>query len=412
VSGRPALLALEDGAVFRGTALGAESTAVGEVCFNTGMTGYQEILTDPSYRGQIVALTAPEIGVTGVNRADEQSRRPWAAGLAVRDPSSAPSSWRAEGSLHDYLEGHGIAGVAEIDTRRLTRHLRARGALRGALSAEILAADELVDRARAYDYGGRDLVAEVTTAEPYEWGLAELEARVRGGHAAGRAPLAYSNGRRRIAVAVLDFGIKANSLALLAAAGCELTVLPATTPAPRILDGGFDAVFLSNGPGNPEQVGYAVATTRRLLGRVPVFGICLGHQILALALGAVTYKLPFGHRGSNHPVRRLGCERIEITCQNHGFAVDAGSLRGTAGRLSHVNLNDHTVEGLEVEGAALAVQYHPEAGPGPHDSRYLFEEMRRLVACFEPHAAAAIAGGRAGGATARPSVRLQSVQPR
>jgi carbamoyl-phosphate synthase small subunit len=385
VSGGPALLALEDGSVFRGTALGAESTAVGEVCFNTGMTGYQEILTDPSYRGQIVALTAPEIGVTGVNRADEQSRRPWAAGLAVRDASEAPSSWRSEGSLHAYLDGHGIAGLAEIDTRRLTRHLRARGALRGALSTEILAADELVDRARAYDYGGRDLVAEVTTAEPYRWGLAELEARASGCHAAGRALLAYSDGRPRIGVAVLDFGIKANSLDLLAAAGCELTVLPATTPAPRILDGGFDAVFLSNGPGNPERVGHAVATTRRLLGRVPVFGICLGHQILALALGAKTYKLPFGHRGSNHPVRRLGCERIEITCQNHGFAVDAGSLRRTAGRLSHVNLNDHTVEGLEVEGAALAVQFHPEAGPGPHDSRYLFEEMRTLVDRFEPH---------------------------
>ena len=385
----PAVLVLEDGMAFSGSGLGADATSVGEVCFNTGMTGYQEVLTDPSYHGQIVAMTAPQMGNTGVNPADEQSARPHVSGFAVRDASVEVSSWRATGSLDRYLEAHGIPGIAGLDTRRLTRHLRSAGALRGALSTQGVAADELVDRARAFDYHHRDLVAEVSTPAPYVWNRSELEARAAGGYVAGaepwaatRARLAAHAGRPTIRVAALDLGIKTNSLDLLSAVGCTVTVWPASTPASQILEGGFDALFLSNGPGNPESVGYAVTTVRALLGRVPIFGICLGHQILALALGARTYKLAFGHRGSNHPVRRAGSDRIEITCQNHGFAVDAESLAATGARLTHINLNDHTVEGLEADRSAFGVQYHPEAGPGPHDSRYLFERLRRLVESF------------------------------
>jgi carbamoyl-phosphate synthase small subunit len=351
------------------------------------------VLTDPSYRGQIVVMTAPHIGNTGTTARDDQAVRPHLAALAVRDLAAAPSSWRAELSLDEYLRGHRIPGICDLDTRRLTRHLRSRGALRGALSASHDRPDDLVDIARAYDYVGRDLVAEVTTAAPYDWGPGELEARASSGYAAGAEEAASTrdlllSGGPELKVAALDFGVKRNSLDLLAAVGCDLRVLPATTGADDILAGGFDAVFLSNGPGNPEAVPYAVRTTRSLLGRVPLVGICLGHQILALAAGATTFKLPFGHRGGNHPVTRLGSDRIEITCQNHGFAVDPCSLRSSEAAVTHVNLNDHTVEGLEVAGVALAVQYHPEAGPGPHDSRYLFDRLRRLVEAFEPRAPA------------------------
>jgi carbamoyl-phosphate synthase small subunit len=388
---RGAVLALEDGTTFEGVGFGADATTVGEVCFNTGMTGYQEVLTDPSYHGQIVVMTAPQIGNTGVNLADEQSRRPQVAGFAVRDPSWEASSWRATNSLDAYLADHGIPGIADIDTRRLTRHLRSAGALRGTLATAGPPVDELVDRARAFDYLGRDLVAEVSVGAPYFWRREDLEERAAGGYVAGaelspgtRDLLEAHADRPTIRVAALDYGIKTNSLDLLAAVGCTVTVWPAATPASEILDGNFTAVFLSNGPGNPESADYAVSTTRGLLGRVPVFGICLGHQILGLALGAKTYKLPFGHHGSNHPVKRTGSDRIEITCQNHGFAVDPESLEGTGARVTHFNLNDHTIEGLEAEGLAFSVQYHPEAGPGPHDSRYLFEHLRRLVDDFEP----------------------------
>jgi carbamoyl-phosphate synthase small subunit len=309
----------------------------------------------------------------------------------VRDLSRAASSWRAELALDGYLRRHAIPGISGIDTRRLTRHLRSRGALRGALSTVTLGGDELVDRARAYDYAGSDLVGEVTTAESYRWGRAELEARCAGGYAAGaevapatRELLENHSHLPEMSVAALDFGIKRNSLDLLAAVGCELTVWPATTGAEAIVSGGFDAVFLSNGPGDPERVSYGIATAKSLLGRLPLFGICLGHQIVALSAGATTFKLPFGHRGSNHPVKRMGSERIEITCQNHGFAVDPDSVARTGGRPTHVNLNDHTIEGLAIEGLAFGVQYHPEAGPGPHDSRYLFGQLRHLVARFEP----------------------------
>lgn len=382
----PALLALEDGTIFRGVSWGAAGTTSGEACFNTGMTGYQEVLTDPSYHGQIVAMTAPQIGNTGVNEADEQSWRPWVAGFVVRDPSRVSSSWRARSSLHDYLDRKGIPGIAEIDTRRLTRHLRDRGAMRAALSNEILDPDELVDAARSSPgIVGRDLATEVSTPEPYEWTLKSSLERALSGYASGWEEGATSDPTlERYRMAALDFGIKRNILDLLVSAGFDVTVLPARTGPERLLDGSFDCVFLSNGPGDPEPVEHGIRTTGSLLGKIPVFGICLGHQILALALGADTFKLPFGHRGSNHPVEDLGTGRIEITCQNHGFAVAPDSLEGTPAELSHHNLNDGTVEGLLVPGVAMSVQYHPESGPGPHDSRYLFERARTMVERFEP----------------------------
>ena len=388
---RPALLALEDGTVFRGVSYGAHGTVTGEACFNTGLTGYQEVLTDPSYHGQIVSMTAPQIGNTGVNAHDDQSRRPWVAGFVMRDAAQAPSSWRAEGSLHDYLVRHSVPGISEVDTRRLTRHLRTAGAMKSALSSEVLDPDELVDVARSSpDLVGRDLATEVSTEKTYEWGPEQLAGRSASGFAAGseespatRALLETRGGSPR-RIAAYDFGIKHNILDLLASAGFHVTVVPATTPAEEILSGGYEGVFLSNGPGDPEPVTYAIDAVSKLLGKLPIFGICLGHQILGLALGAETFKLPFGHRGSNHPVKRLGNDYVEITCQNHGFAVDPASIERTESTLSHVNLNDETVEGLAVPGIAFSVQYHPESGPGPHDSRYLFEQFRTLINEFEP----------------------------
>ena len=387
MSDRPGLLVLEDGTVFTGVGFGAQKTVTGEICFNTSMTGYQEVLTDPSYHGQIVAMTAPHVGNTGVNALDEQSHAVWPAGFVVRELSPVHSSWRSEEPLGDYLARHGVAGIEQADTRRLTRHVRTAGAMRAALSSEPASADELVDIARGLPtMVGRDLASEVSTKAAYTWVAS------RGAGAAPIAPPRSGPDRRinQMRVAAFDFGIKTNILHLLASSGCEVTVVPACTTAVEVLDAGYDGVFLSNGPGDPEPLRHATETVRALLGRVPVFGICLGHQILALALGGRTYKLAFGHRGGNHPVRRVATGAVEITCQNHGFAVDAGSLETTEARVTHVNLNDQTVEGFEVPGACLAVQYHPEAAPGPHDSRYLFDSFRRLMETFEPAPMAAV----------------------
>jgi carbamoyl-phosphate synthase small subunit len=376
----PALLALEDGSVFSGERFGATGTATGEVCFNTAMTGYQEVLTDPSYHGQIVAMTAPHIGNTGVNGADAQSPRIWAAGLVVRALATTYSSWRSSGSLDSMLRRDGIPGITAIDTRRLTRRIRSSGVMRAAVSSEITDPDDLVDVARAAPgLAGRDLAREVTTKTSYSWTAANLARH-------GPAVLDHVDAprRKRHRIVALDFGIKRAILDQLVAGGCDVTVVPATASPRMVLAGGFDGVVLSNGPGDPEPVDYGVSTVRALVGRVPIFGICLGHQILGLAVGGRTFKLPFGHRGGNHPVRRRGADRVEITTQNHGFAVDEASLALTPAHVTHINLNDGTVEGLAMSRAAFGVQYHPEAGPGPHDSRYLFREFVSLIERFEP----------------------------
>jgi carbamoyl-phosphate synthase small subunit len=372
------MLALADGTVFRGRAFGATGEAVGELVFNTSMTGYQEILTDPSYEGQLVAMTYPEIGNVGVNREDVESRRPFVRGFVVREYRHDPSNWRAEESLGGWLERHGIPGIEGIDTRALVRHLRDHGSQEAVLSSADLDPKRLVGRAKASPgLVGRDLVREVTCREPYDW--TESPWRLGRGYATVAAAAA-GQGKAPLDVVAYDFGIKYNILRNLVGAGCRVHVVPATTPARDVLARRPAGVFLSNGPGDPDAVAGAREAVAELLGRVPVFGICLGHQILALALGGATYKLKFGHHGGNQPVKDLATGKVEITAQNHGFAVDVESLRGRAD-VTHVNLNDHTVEGLAVRGQpTFSVQYHPEASPGPHDARYLF---RRFVETME-----------------------------
>jgi carbamoyl-phosphate synthase small subunit len=357
-----AILALEDGTVFEGRGFGRMGETTGEVVFNTALCGYQEVLTDPSYAGQIVTMTYPHIGNYGVNDDDVESARPQVAGFVVRELSPIASSWRSSKTLDRYLDDAGIVGISEIDTRKLTRHLRTHGAKRGVVSGAGDAAT-LVDRARASrSMVGLDLAREVTCPRPYQ----------PGGVPKGR-PSAYK-------VAAYDFGIKTNILRMLSAAGCDVTVVPATTSAADVLALGPDGVFLSNGPGDPEPVTYAIEAVKALMERLPVFGICLGHQILGLACGGRTYKLKFGHRGANHPVKDLRSGRIEVTSQNHGFAVDPSLFERPEIVLTHVNLNDGTVEGFRHRDLPiLSVQYHPEASPGPHDSHYLFGEFVDLM---------------------------------
>ena len=414
---KPAVLALADGTVFEGRAYGAEGETVGEVVFNTSMTGYQEILTDPSYKGQIVTMTYPLIGNCGVNPEDVESRRPFAEGFIIKEGSVRTSNWRAKQSLEEYLRERDIVGIQGIDTRALTRHIRDHGAQEGAISTVDLDPQNLIAKAKASPgLIGRDLVREVCCETPFAWtetvwewprgygephtqpvgpGTRSHEPRLDTAQmnlfrAAGSDSRLTAHGSRRFKVVAYDCGIKWNILRQLVQSGCEVTVVPASTPAAQVLKLDPDGIFLSNGPGDPEGVPYLIAAVRELIGKRPIFGICLGHQIIGLALGGRTYKLKFGHHGGNQPVKDLTTGKVEITAQNHGFAVDMQSfrdatreqLRGEADDivLTHVNLNDQTCEGLMHRRLPLfSVQYHPEASPGPHDARYLFARFTQMM---------------------------------
>ena len=373
---QPAKLALEDGTVFTGKAFGAQGEVDGEVCFNTSMTGYQEILTDPSYRGQIVTMTYTEIGNYGVNAEDVESGKPHLAGFVVRQRSRRASNFRADGDLDSYLADAGIVAIEGIDTRALVRRIRIHGALRGVLSTVDLDDRSLVAKAKASPgLVGRDLVREVIPNGPIEWDeplsrwTTFLAEPVEKEELPANAPH----------VVALDYGMKWNIARHLFNIGCRVTILPGTATADDVLDLKPDGVFLSNGPGDPEPVDYAQAAIRGLLGKKPVFGICLGHQLLSLACGAKTFKLKFGHRGANQPVLNKSTGRVEITCQNHGFAVEADTLPDDL-EITHVNLNDNTVEGVRHRKLpAMSVQYHPEASAGPHDSNYLFGQFREML---------------------------------
>jgi carbamoyl-phosphate synthase small subunit len=378
-----ALLVLEDGTAFHGRSFGAAGESFGEVVFNTGMSGYQEVLTDPSYARQIVVMTYPHVGNYGVNVDDPESSGVQVAGFVVREAARRPSSWRSTASIDEYLEQSGVVGIEDIDTRALTLHIREAGAMRAAISTEDLDEGSLTTRVRTQpEMEGADLASTVSTQDRYEAIEIVGPAQQRDG--------------RVLHVAAFDWGLKRNSLRMLAASGCETVVYPALSPADQVLAEGYDGVFLSNGPGDPAATSYAVETTRQLLGKVPVFGICLGHQMLGRAIGGRTYKMKFGHRGANQPVKDLHTGRVEVTSHNHGFAVDPagwGLTRGEipteapvvqtgAGRaaLTHWNLNDGTLEGLQLlDVPAFSVQYHPEAAPGPHDSAYLFRRFVELM---------------------------------
>jgi carbamoyl-phosphate synthase small subunit len=368
----PALLTLADGTIFRGRSIGADGAAVGEVVFNTAMTGYQEILTDPSYCRQIVTLTYPHIGNTGVNREDEESQRVYAAGLVIRDASVRASSWRAERTLPAYLAARGVVAIAGIDTRRLTRILRERGAQNGCLMAGRVDGAEALARARAFPgLAGMDLAKVVTTEKPYDWDAGGWQL----GHGYRKPE------RARFRVAAYDYGVKRNILRMLVDRGCAVTVYPAQTPARAVLAAQPDGVFLSNGPGDPEPCTYAIDAIREILDEtsVPVFGICLGHQLMGLASGARTIKMKFGHHGANHPVKDLDTGQVIITSQNHGFAVDPATLPGNL-RPTHVSLFDGSLQGLaRTDRPAFCFQGHPEASPGPHDIGYLFDRFASLM---------------------------------
>ena len=381
-----AVLALEDGTVFRGEAFGAHATAVGEVCFNTSMTGYQEILTDPSYKAQIVAMTYPLIGNCGVNSVDVESWRPHVAGFVVRELSPVVSNWRSDQALGAYCEGHGVPGIEGIDTRALTRRIRLRGALNGLLSCEGLSDEEAVSRARAWQgLAGVDYVKEVTHREGFVWDEYDQQSGkfklVKTGESASEARASREGlPEADVPIVAFDFGMKYNILRRLRQHGFRSRVVPASTSAKEALAFKPAGVFLSTGPGDPSALPYAVETVRELLkSGIPIFGICLGHQILGQAVGGKTFKLKFGHRGGNQPVKDLRSGRVEITSQNHGFAVDAASLPSDV-EVDRVNLNDHTVEGFRHRTKPFfSVQYHPEASPGPHDSTALFQEFRDMI---------------------------------
>ncbi len=374
-----ALLALEDGKYFEGESFGSAGTRLGEICFNTAMTGYQEVLTDPSYRGQIVAMTYPLIGNYGVNALDQESREPHVRGFVIEELSEAPSNWRSEMSLDEYLKKYDIPGIQGIDTRALTRHLRTRGAMKACLTTEQIPVEQAVQRAvEGEGVIGMDYVKEVSTPEIYQW---DPDATL-----SQPWSIANDNGDNkpklppiRFRIVAYDYGIKRNILRLLRQKGFGVTVVPASTAAEQALGQNPDGIFLSNGPGDPSALPYAHKTVRDFMGKKPVFGICLGHQILGFAFGGSTFKLKFGHRGANQPVKDLKSGKVAITAQNHGFAVDPDSLPKNV-EVSHINLNDNTVEGMRhKELPIFSVQYHPEAAPGPHDASYFFSQFADLI---------------------------------
>ena len=354
---KKAVLLLDDGRLFRGTEFGAIGESIGEVCFNTGMTGYQEILTDPSYAKQMVTMTAPHIGNYGINSEDVESEKIQVSGFIIKEESYLPSSWRSEMSLAEYLKKQNVVGIKNIDTRALTKHIRDNGAMNGIISSKTDNIDELTRKLNdTPSMEGLDLAKIVSTKKIYQW-----------------------SEKGRYKIAAIDFGIKKNILRLLESFDCSVTVFPAKTKAHEILSYDPDGVFLSNGPGDPAAVGYGIETIKKLLGVKPIFGICLGHQLLALSLGAKTFKLKFGHRGINHPVKNINLGTIEITSQNHGFSVDLDSLPKNI-LSTHINLNDNTSAGIEcTDYPAFSVQYHPESSPGPHDSRYLFKKFIEMM---------------------------------
>lgn len=371
-----AILALEDGRIFRGRGFGAPVERVGEVVFNTSLTGYQEIFTDPSYAGQIVVLTNPHIGNYGTSPSDAESSKPYIEGLVVREFSPVASNWRSTEVADEYLERSGVPVIAEIDTRAVVRHLRANGVMRGVISTNVEDPQALVEKARAHRrMDGTDLASVVTTKKTYEWNSEDP----RNGTGDALLPAEDANAVAPLHVVAYDFGIKQNILRMLTRENCRVTVVPAKTPAEEVLKLNPDGVFFSNGPGDPEPLEYAVENIRELKGKKPMFGICLGHQLFGLALGGKTYKLKFGHHGGNHPIKNLETGKVEITSQNHNFNVDPESLPADVVQ-THVNLNDNTLAGLKHKSDPMfSVQYHPEASPGPHDSHYLFRDFRKMM---------------------------------